>query len=302
MASLHEPFEFGSFAGSDRVLLERSADERRWPSVERDRKDDRLQALTRTVESEIIPRLMLAHRAGALANPLRTPQPLPPGRTVGSDDVVQFASIVLGYEVSNALGFIEAVRAEGVSFEAVFLDLLAPTARHLGDLWKADLCDFTDVTVGLMRLHQIVHRLSPAFENEAAVSNPGARALIAPMPGDQHTFGSMMVAEFLRRDGWEVCGPVNAGHGELIDLVGDHPFALVGLSLSCERLLDGLASLIRQLRTASRNPELWVMVGGRVFLDHPDYVARVGADATAIDGRQVVQSTRHLARVGTARH
>ena len=28
------------------------------------------------------------------------------------------------------------------------------------------------------------------------------------------------------------------------------------------------------------------MVGGRVFTEHPELVASVGADATAIDGRQ----------------
>jgi methanogenic corrinoid protein MtbC1 len=36
------------------------------------------------------------------------------------------------------------------------------------------------------------------------------------------------------------------------------------------------------------------MVGGPVFLAHPELVAMVGADATAADGRQAVQQAQRL--------
>ena len=61
----------------------------------------------------------------------------------------------------------------GASVETLYLDLLAPTARHLGDLWDADVCDFTEVTVGLGRLQQVLHELSPAFQSE--IAQPRAR-------------------------------------------------------------------------------------------------------------------------------
>jgi methanogenic corrinoid protein MtbC1 len=45
----------------------------------------------------------------------------------------------------------------------------------------------------------------------------------------------------------------------------------------------------------SRNRAVWVLVGGRVFMDRPDLVARVGADATASDANEAVAISRKLA-------
>jgi methanogenic corrinoid protein MtbC1 len=60
---------------------------------------------------------------------------------------------------------------------------------------------------------------------------------------------------------------------------------VVGLSIGSERRLDWLQRCISEVRAASRNPGVVVMVGGPIFTLHPDWVARVGADATARDAR-----------------
>ena len=41
------------------------------------------------------------------------------------------------------------LRGRGVSVEALYVHLLAPAARHLGELWEDDRCHFADVTVGM---------------------------------------------------------------------------------------------------------------------------------------------------------
>jgi methanogenic corrinoid protein MtbC1 len=104
-------------------------------------------------------------------------------------------------------------------------------------------------------------------------------------PGEQHMFGISMVAEFFRRSGWDVVGGPTAKPGDLIGMVRGESYEVVGLSLSGEARLDGLAARIRELRRASRNRAVRVMVGGQVFNDRPDLVALVGADATAADAR-----------------
>jgi methanogenic corrinoid protein MtbC1 len=54
------------------------------------------------------------------------------------------------------------------------------------------------------------------------------------------------------------------------------------------------------IRQASRNRDITVMVGGRLFLERPELVAKVGADAMATDARQAVMVAdgvvRQLAR------
>jgi hypothetical protein len=51
---------------------------------------------------------------------------------------------------------------------------------------------------------------------------------------------------------------------------------------------------IRRLRSASRNPHVRVLVGGKVFADDHDMVTRVGADASASDAREAPSIARSL--------
>jgi MerR family transcriptional regulator, light-induced transcriptional regulator len=251
--------------------------------------EERMARLVRTIEGEIIPRLMLAHRA-AVPN---VTVPSLEGGQLGLDEVSELARLVLDRDAGVALDYVEGLIAQGVSLERLYLDLLAPTAQRLGELWEEDLCDFTDVTVGLCRLHQMLWELSPTFRSEAQHRDHGRRALLAPVPGEQHGFGLVMVGEFFRRAGWDVwSGPGSSK--ELVEMVRAEWFAVVGLSMSCGTRLDTLASAIRAIRRASLNPAIGVMVGGRVFATHPQLVALVGADATAGDASQAVERAEDM--------
>ena len=255
-----------------------------------DRSTQSLAPLARTIELEIIPRLVLARRAAQGAAAIEAIE----AGVIGSDHVLEFAGLVLAHDVPVAIAYVEAARERGVSLEAVYLDLLAPSARHLGSLWEEDLCDFTEVTLGLWRLHQVLRELSPAFQSEVERGDPGHRILLAPGPGEQHMFGLIMVADFFRRAGWNVLsGPVQTTD-EIAGMVRDEWFAVIGLSIGCGTRLDALSSCIRSVRRASRNQEIGVMVGGPMFIEHPELVALVGADATAIDGRQAVLQAQTL--------
>ncbi len=250
-------------------------------------------SLALTIEGEIIPRLLLAHCAEVdLAGGVH------PGP--GSGDVEEFARLVMSHDLEVAAAYVEALRARGATLESVFLDLLAPTARHFGDLWKEDAADFMAVTLGLTRLQQVLRRFSPAFEQEAADQENAGRVLLAPSPGEQHSFGVFMVEEFFRRAGWDVYHVPHERGGDLIDLLRKESYSVVGLSLSCEALIDELASCIRAIRCESRNRAIVIMVGGQLFVDHPELVAVVGADATALDGPRAVEEAHNLLGRGTA--
>ena len=256
--------------------------------------------LLRTIEGEIIPRLVLARRAnGQLPAALTiADQALPAGGssslgwTPDSALIAELADLVVREDVAAAATRIEALRQSGLTIETLYLELLAPIARYLGELWEADIVDFTAVTLGCSRLQQLLHELSPSFFREAEPHEHRRRVLLVPVPGEQHTFGLYMVAEFFRRAGWDVwsgCMP----NRELGELVGKESFTLIGFSLSGDQRLDALASSIRSVRRASCNRGIGVLVGGPVFVGHPELVSLVGADATAQDGRQATQQAQN---------
>jgi MerR family transcriptional regulator, light-induced transcriptional regulator len=256
---------------------------------------EELRALLATaVQAEVVPRLLL--RQGIRTSPttkLDDPED-EDGAVPGPEDVVALVALVMTSDAATALCFVDTLRLQGVTLERLHLELLAPAARRLGQLWVEDLCSFADVTLGLGRLQQVLRQLSPAFVAPARRPDLRRRAALLPLPGEQHSFGLTMVAEFFLRAGWEVWSEPTPSEDALIELVTGQWFAVLGLSVSCDGGIDHLPKLIHRVRRSSRNEAIGIMVGGRVFNENPALAAQVGADATARDGRQAALQAETL--------
>lgn len=280
MAAMHQPI----FDVRDHDVADRAPEQ-----VQREPPDyassaARLARLVRTIEGEVIPRLVLAHRnieQHPLVFGIRVKLP-------SIEDVAEFAALAVDHDASFLTAHVQKLRANGMPIESIYIDLLAPSARHLGQMWDDDLCDFTTVTMALWRLQQVLRNLGSSFHKDAAASGEDHRALLASMPGEQHTFGLFMVAEFFRRAGWEVVDSPMQSCEELLELIKREKFALAGLSAARLAVLDELTSLIAEMRLASRNRGIKILVGGPAFIERPDFFKRVGADAMARDGREAV--------------
>jgi methanogenic corrinoid protein MtbC1 len=117
---------------------------------------------------------------------------------------------------------------------------------------------------------------------------------LVPYPGEQHTFGITLVAQFLRRAGWEVTQESPPNVPDLVTLTRQNFFALVGLSVGSDRGREELARTIRSIREQSRNRKIGVLVGGPLFLADPELAASVGADATASNGIDAVHEAQRI--------
>ena len=252
--------------------------------------------LVRTIEGEIVPRLVLARRtaqapAGAKASQLRAPDAV---------DVKELVRLLLAHDAGVAAAYVEAVRHRGATLEIVCLQLLAPAARELGLLWEEDECDFMQVTVGLCRLHHLLRELSPEFRADDLEPAADRRILLAPLPGEQHTFGITLVAQFLRRAGWDVWHEFPAADTDILEVLRQNWFAVVGLSVGIDTRLDDVTAMIAAIRRFSRNRGVGVLVGGPLLVSKPEIAALVGADATAADGKEAVERAEQMCRRQTA--
>ncbi len=285
----------------DRLVLDASRTEKTRHSPERSQEneplfpgnpapeaanDRRMSQLARTIEQEIIPRLMLAHRTA----PCQVSDPVEdvPAcvRVLDATDVERFAKLVLSDEEDLALDSLDHYRREGVPIDAIYVHLLAPTARFLGDLWEEDLCSFIDVTVGLGRLQRVLRELSPMYGRLVREPLDGRRILLLPCPGEQHTFGLSMVGEFFRNAGWDVAGDTSRCPADGMSRVASEWFDVAGFSLGAALHLPALEEAIRSFRQLACNRHLSILVGGPLFAEHPDYADRVGADGMTADGRE----------------
>lgn len=249
---------------------------------------DWLGDLAQTIEAEIIPRLMLAHGG------VDAPQAAIGSASISPREIHDFANLVLAQDAGVVRRCVQAIRARGVGPKALCLDLLAPAARRLGELWEADLCDFTQVTLGLWRIQQVLHDVSPSFRSDLHSGESGRRVLLATLPGEQHTFGLSMVADFFRQRRWDVRLDTPGPRGEALRLLRAERFDLVGVSLGSETRVDELAEWIAAARRLSQQRDIVVMVGGPIFVSRPDWVPLVGADATARDASAAVDVAESL--------
>jgi methanogenic corrinoid protein MtbC1 len=245
---------------------------------------DLLAQLGRTIENELIPRLMLAFDS--------TPDGKPNARAETLAELVDdFVALLLRDDAPVAVRYVETLRVDGIPLASIYLDLLAPAARKLGGLWDEDEASFADVTIGVCRMHQVLLEFSRCFDATAVDGGNGRNALVLPAPGEQHTFGLFMVMEFLRRDGWNCYSGAPTSSDELLRLACSQEFGLIGLSVSVTDHLDEVRRLIASIR---RKSDALILVGGHCFIEEPHLVKEIGADAMASDGREAVKVVRKL--------
>ena len=248
-------------------------------------------ALERALRAEVIPRLVRAHRAPAPGD--SAPQGAQVG--AGAGDVDRFLLELLSEQSPGRYPTVEMLLSEGADLTALCLGLFGPVANRMGTLWRDDRCDFTTVTVAMGRLHRLMRELSASFDGapHPRGARP-ARALLAQPADEQHLFGLAMVAEFLRRDGWDVIGGVGAAVPDAGARVRDEWVDVVGFSIGSDDRADWLREAIRRVRAMSCNDNVRVIVGGPVFITHPQWAVQVGADGTASDAAAAVDLANGL--------
>lgn len=239
-----------------------------------------LNRLGKTIENELIPRLMLAFDSRQTDfDPARVTKSL-------SEHVPEFVTLLIEQDAHVAARYVDALRSTGYPLAALYLDLLGPAARRLGDMWEQDTCSFADVTIGVCRMHQVLLEFTRCFDAPASSGKDVRTALVAPVPGEQHTFGLFMVMEFLRRDGWNCYSGTPSTRKEFLALARSQQFELIGLSVSADRHVDEVRRLIADLKRSSGAK---IVLGGRSTLDNPELAKDLGADGTACDGRDAVR-------------
>ena len=242
--------------------------------------------LSRLVELEIIPRLMLLHGVAPT-----DAHPLPPcsALSVGSVQVAALARLAVEGDASGASVYVRSLMDGGASLEQVYLDLLGPAAKLLGTRWEDDVYDFSIVTIGLWRLQQIVYEQGSRLDASWTPPSSGQRALLSATPGSAHTFGLAILAEFFTRAGWDVRQEVTTSWVNLKETVGEQWFDMVGISVAKAADVLDLSSAIAGLRQVSVNPRVLIMVGGPASSLVTDLAKVSGADLMAGDASTAVE-------------
>ncbi len=252
--------------------------------------------LQRAVETEVIPRLMLALRS---ARPTDGADYTSRMRTITHAEVTELVAHLLDGSKGAAQSLVDRWIVAGATKDTLLLELLAPSAKRLGEYWADDLCTFVDVTIAMGGLQTLVRQVLASIPDRADL---GVRTiLLLPVSGEQHTFALQILDAFFSRSGWVVDrAPKFEGQDVRANLRRLEP-DIVGITISSEHLLEQLASDIGFLRRATGEHFINIIVGGPVFIGRPDRVTLVGADGTAEDAPGAVALAEQLVTERLAR-
>ena len=198
-------------------------------------------------------------------------------------DVARFVRLLRGTGSDAAPAFVEVLISRGIPRTELYLDLLGPAAAMIGNLWQDDECSFAEVTMVIARLHQILNGLRGEHADDVR-SGKMPSILLTAAPGDQHSFAIAVVEAVFVEAAWQTRLSYTNDADEIVGIASRQSFDAIGLSLSNHDLVDVLRATIMRLRSASRNKDVVILVGGLAFQTFPDLCAEVGADSTVSSG------------------
>ncbi len=247
--------------------------------------------LSRLLENLVIPKLIANrdNRGGFLdLNTLSNAANSNTARAITDTDVEEFTRLSIDGEAHVLLDFVDHCLETGSSVETIYVELLAPAARRLGEYWEEDSQDFVGVTMGLWRIQEILRELTLRIPPKSRHGHGQRSALFSPMPGEQHSFGTLMIGECFQRAGWETDILIEPSQSELNGKLAKRHYDLIGLTVSCDCSTGSLGRMVKTIKAVSSNPDIRIMIGGRVINEQPGLVDECGADATAIDAPSAV--------------
>ena len=256
--------------------------------------------LEKAIVAEIVPRLMLAHGKGPALPGYREDVMDQVSRGEAAFDPVESGQLeqlfdrVVKDDTDSLVNLIEASLMQGHRLSDIHMKLLAPAARHLGMLWETDDVTFVDVTLALGRLRQVVHQLRMR-QPVRRVRDGSKRILLATAPGDQHSFGVSLLADIFHDAGWSAVEAVGESEAMLKARLSKSMFDVVGVSVSGEVSIDTVAPLLVDLRAASANKDIKILVGGNIFNEgYSGPISLVADRVLGVDQDPVAAATETL--------
>ena len=242
-----------------------------------------LESLMKTIEGSILPLIIEQHLDSSI------PAQFPAKQIIDQKAVEDLTKLVLQEDARISVDYVKKMHGSGTALEDIYLLLLTPVARKLGEMWEEDESSFTEVTIALWRIKQLMYDLSPIFKQYAEQGKTGSSIMLVPLPGSQHNLGLFMVSEFFAKAGWRIWGELAATEEEIVSMAANEWFDIVGLSASVREQFPQLKELIQRIKAKSKNPNVGVIIGSPVFNQFPELIDDIGADMVGMDAADALE-------------
>lgn len=185
------------------------------------------------------------------------------------------------------------MRRDGIPVDDL-VDLVLPeVARFMGRRWAEDDISFADVTIGAARLQETVRLLTKGCGREEErhdtvdgtrprMRKPARRVLLVVPRPEHHTLGVFVVADQLRRRGYETDIAVDMHARQVAEMVLNRRYCMVGITASGRRALASARELVDTIRASVRRVTP-IVLGGSIVAGGSNLKAQTGVDHVVRD-------------------
>ena len=193
------------------------------------------------------------------------------------------ARMVAGDDL-GAWKVVEGALAAGHDSRSIYLDVIAPALRAVGDGWEAGALSVGDEHRAAAAAGRILGRMSSRFTWRG---RRRGRVVIGTPPGERHALPATMAADMMRGAGFEVIDlgcdlPIADFAGAIAAAL---PVVAVGVSVTSTAALDAVPDLIAAVRAAGAGA---IVIGGGA-VDGARHARDLGADGYAADGTEAAE-------------
>lgn len=194
-------------------------------------------------------------------------------------------------------GLVKRALEEGAEPFDIFLNVLTPAIRHLGDLFGAGKKFIPHLIASADAMKAGVAILMPLLEASGNVEKKGT-VILATVKGDIHDIGKNIVGLMLRNFGFDVHDlGRNVPVETILAAAKEHNAQIIGLSALMTTTMMRMKDVIDAVR--ADNLSHVVMIGGAVTT--PSFAEEIRADGYGKDVGEVVNVAENMLKVHAAR-
>ncbi len=192
---------------------------------------------------------------------------------------------------NGAWSVIENAMVAGMAIEDVYLHLLTPALRSVGDRWETGAITVADEHVASAVTLRLIGRLGPQFSRRGR--KRGTVVTAAPA-GETHSLPIALFADLLRGRGFRVLDLGGNVPADSLASIVAGTTNLLAVCL-CSTTSGNEAGVIEAVDAVRAVTDAAVLVGGRAIAD-PDRARALGADGGGITTPEVLDVLAHLPR------
>lgn len=200
--------------------------------------------------------------------------------------VVELERMLVAGDGRGAFDVLQRAISAGADVDEVYLEILSPVLKSIGERWSQGEIDISVEHLATSIATRLVGQLSPRF------SRPGRRRgvlVIGGPTGERHGLVLAMLADLLRREGWDVLdlGADTPAQSFAHAAAGVEDLVAIGISVSSDESLDSARETLKILRTQV-DDDVRLVIGGHAIHDL-DHARSLGADYWANGAREFAE-------------